>query len=571
MDTLEQIQSRLKTARLLLEEDSPFSFSRQERVRLSEEGERLLRKLDAVEGSYLMIGLIGGTGVGKSTLMNALAGQEISEASHRRPYTNQILIYRHSEAFPSSGNFSDRLGSIPWREILHQSEPIRSIILCDLPDFDSVIEAHRQHVFRFMEHLDILVWVSSPEKYADGKFYAFLESVPKSNQNFYFVLNKADLLFESEAPAGGHESYERVLRHFQRHIENSGIKKPVLFGVSALEAGKGGNIPSWNQFPFFSREIFQQRDLKTVSAVKAANLDVQVRQYLSVFQEERSDLISFEKILDSALDDLRERKPSWGQSAREAVSLWLERDLGPEMIERQNDVSVLIGSGYGISLLLDRRRFGETKNMRPVSPKDKIPPDLEEFFRRRLEWLESKIIRRISASRLPAEFEKKIEEVLDMRTRMETLNEQFSTELSKQLLQPAFSPSLLFGFCQRIVYAALFAFFFLAVGGEAAWREAIDTPGAMSILQLLVSVTGNLFSSRGFYAVITFILINLYTGFLFYRRFRNRRNRFLQRRLTSMIASLVRVWEVEIEGIDRLLKDLKGKIRQRVQTIDDFK
>jgi len=34
------------------------------------------------------------------------------------------------------------------------------------------------------------VWIISPEKYADERFYEFLKIVPKAKQNFYFVFNK---------------------------------------------------------------------------------------------------------------------------------------------------------------------------------------------------------------------------------------------------------------------------------------------------------------------------------------------------------------------------------------------
>ena len=49
------------------------------------------RDLDDV----LVIGLVGGTGVGKSTLINALAGDAISTSSDRRPTTDRVIVYRH--------------------------------------------------------------------------------------------------------------------------------------------------------------------------------------------------------------------------------------------------------------------------------------------------------------------------------------------------------------------------------------------------------------------------------------------------------------------------------------------
>ena len=62
----------------------------------------------------------------------------------------------------------------------NEAEAVRHLLLCDLPDFDSLLTGHREQVVQFLEHLDILVWTTTPEKYADERFYAFLREVPKA-------------------------------------------------------------------------------------------------------------------------------------------------------------------------------------------------------------------------------------------------------------------------------------------------------------------------------------------------------------------------------------------------------
>jgi len=105
--------------------------------------------------SYLTIGLLGGTGVGKSTVMNALAGSEIASASHRRPHTDRVLITAR-RGRPTIPQLPGE--EIPWTLIVHRSDAIRQVLLCDLPDFDSLLGQHRERVIQFLEHLDLLVW-----------------------------------------------------------------------------------------------------------------------------------------------------------------------------------------------------------------------------------------------------------------------------------------------------------------------------------------------------------------------------------------------------------------------------
>ena len=150
---------RRKLVRLthLLDKGDLLSLPPGEERTIREEADRLSRKIALAEESHLTIGLLGGTGVGKSTLMNALAGEEIATTSHRRPHTDRVLIYRHSETETVS---TEPLGEASWQEITHHGDAIRQIILCDLPDFDSLLGEHREEVIRFLDRLDLLVWIT---------------------------------------------------------------------------------------------------------------------------------------------------------------------------------------------------------------------------------------------------------------------------------------------------------------------------------------------------------------------------------------------------------------------------
>src|SRR5438067_4955976 len=67
------------------------------RAQLATLADDLNRHADAldVDKPLLVIVLMGGTGVGKSTLLNALAGGDIAQASVARPTTRDPIVYYH--------------------------------------------------------------------------------------------------------------------------------------------------------------------------------------------------------------------------------------------------------------------------------------------------------------------------------------------------------------------------------------------------------------------------------------------------------------------------------------------
>ena len=109
------------------------------------------------------------------------------------------------------------------------------------------------------------------------------------------------------------------------------------------------------------------------------------------------------------------------------------------------------------------------------------------------------------------------------------------------------------------------------MGGETAWRAALDNPGVASILKVLLSTVHNLFSPKGLAALASYALLNLFFSFRFYRRSKELLRRQTERIMVSLRAELSRAWE---ESLDFILADLnrfREDIREQTASIAALK
>jgi len=535
-----------------------FALTPEEREGLLASSRKLLDRLNTLSDQVLVAGLLGGTGVGKSTVMNALAGAEIASTSHRRPNTDRVLLYRHEAVEPPQ---SLPKATVPWQEVVHQAERVRQVVLCDLPDFDSLVGEHRERVLSFLEHLDVLVFVVSPEKYADDSFYAFLAGVPKARPNFYFVLNKADLLFHGEDLETGYKQLTSLSALFQKYLHKAEVLEPLVYPVSAEEAFREPSVSPWNQFPAFRREIFRAREAKEIMAIKSANLDQEIRELLSRLQTEVVHLDTLGQILNEFVKRFDAERGEWEKAGQDILDAWVETEIKGYVLSRLETLAPLIGPGYGVARVV--QEWKALRGERAEGVKEPSPERVSEppgALRDQLERIENRILHKILQGSLPASYRGRLQGTLDIGGAWEAFSARWKEKIELHLLTQR--PPWLVGFrvVQYAVYLTLLTLLIAALSDEEAGKWFVREPGLAPLLQVFFSIIQKLFSMTGLGAVLTFGLIQVFLGAFFYRRYKARLEKRARKHLQSLKGQLGRIWSGELDRVADSLKDCEQEL-----------
>jgi GTP-binding protein EngB required for normal cell division len=178
----------------------------------SEEARRVIDKVEArttIAGDHTVVALAGATGSGKSSLFNALVGADVARIGARRPTTSRpsAAIFGDSDASP----LLDWL-KVDARHVVKGGGPppknkgvagsLDGLVLLDLPDFDSRELAHRREAERILELVDVFVWVTDPQKYADARLHDdFVKLQADHEAVTLVVLNQTDRLDREDVSA----------------------------------------------------------------------------------------------------------------------------------------------------------------------------------------------------------------------------------------------------------------------------------------------------------------------------------------------------------------------------------
>ncbi|WP_158277132.1 ABC transporter [Serinibacter arcticus] len=266
VDHLEQVSFPLDLP------DAPRARELRERVLAQITTHLLPRLREAATPTILVVG--GPTGAGKSTLVNTLAGTEVSPAGVLRPTTRRpVLVVNPADA--------EKIADHPVAaraDVVTADGIPAGIALLDAPDLDSVDEDNRRLAVELVETADMWLFVTTATRYGDALPWGILDVVRQRGVSIGVVLDRvaSDVLDE-------------VRRDLLQRLVASGFGSVPLFVVpdagpvdGPLPVGHVREVAQWLSL-LATRAAAQGVAARTVRGVWRP-LQAEVRELLEAVQ-----------------------------------------------------------------------------------------------------------------------------------------------------------------------------------------------------------------------------------------------------------------------------------------------
>ncbi|WP_112239184.1 dynamin family protein [Kribbella monticola] len=241
---LMRLRGALASSKLPIDVVGADEARQQQKAMLDQLDDYILPRLVQLEAPVLAV-VGGSTGAGKSTLVNSLIGQVVSEPGVLRPTTRSpVLIHNPVDAEWFTGDrvlpgMARSTGEKPGgmedpgqiRLVAADTVP-QGLAILDAPDIDSVVEANRELATQLLAAADLWLFVTTAARYADAVPWEFLQSASDRSTAVAVVLDRA--------PA---DTIDDITGHLAQMLLERGLGDSPLFSIKETVVDSNGMLP----------------------------------------------------------------------------------------------------------------------------------------------------------------------------------------------------------------------------------------------------------------------------------------------------------------------------------------
>ena len=270
--------------------------------------------------SPLVVATFGGTGTGKSTLVNALVGQDVTASGRQRPTTRIPILLVHPELETAAlgldlSQFQVRIVDAPV---------LKDVVLIDCPDPDTSENASTGSNLALLRsivpHCDVLIYTSTQQKYRSARVVEELADVA-SGCRLVFVQTHADI--------------DSDIRDDWKRCLSGTWQVPDMFFVDSRRAFReqlDGQRPT-GEFGRLIELLTNQLGTSRRVAIRRANLADLLEEAFTICQSDYAEAMPAVDALQLALDQQRgQLRDTLTRQLREELllnsNLWERRLLG---------------------------------------------------------------------------------------------------------------------------------------------------------------------------------------------------------------------------------------------------